>query len=93
MSYVGRATPGADNQAFVDASAIRVKDIVSDELLTPSKKYFSATGISVDDFDIGDTITFDYNAGFGRLTKDVRVQNMFVSVTGGNLETLTLDFV
>ena len=93
LSYVGRAVPGADNQAFVDASAIRVRDIVSDELLTPSKKYFSATGISVDDFDIGDTISFDYNAGFGRLTKDVRVQNLFVSVTAGNLESLTLDFV
>ena len=93
LSHVGRAVPGADNQAFVDASAIRVKDIVSDELLTPSKKYFSATGISVDDFDIGDTITFDYDAGFGRLTKDVRVQNMFISVTAGNLETLSLDFV
>lgn len=93
LSYVGRAVPGADNQAFVDASAIRVRDIVSDELLTPTKKYFSATGISVDDIDIGDTVTFDYNAGFGRLTKDVRIQNMFVSVDAGNAESLTLDFV
>lgn len=93
LAYAARAVPGADSQAFLDATAIRLRDITSAELFTPSKNYFSATGVSVDDIDIGDTVTFEYDAGFGRLQKDIRIQNMFVSVTAGNLEKLTLDFV
>lgn len=93
LAYVARAVPGIDSVADLTNIATRIRDIVSDELFTPNKKYGSATGVSVDDFDIGDTVTFDYNAGFGRLVYAKRVKNIFVSVTGGNLETLTLDFV
>jgi hypothetical protein len=93
LAYAGRAVPGADSQTFLDATAIRLRDISSAELFTPSQKYFSATGISVDDIDIGDTIEFEYDAGFGSLQKSVRIQNLFVSVSGGDLEHLTLDFV
>jgi len=93
LAYIARAAPGIDSSTDLTEIATRLKDIASAELFTPNKKYFSATGVSVDDFDIGDTVTFDYNAGFGRLVSSRRVKNMFISVTAGNLELLTLDFV
>ncbi len=93
LAYVARAVPGIDSTSDLTDIATRTSEITGVELFTPNKKYFSATGISVDDFDIGDTITFDYDAGFGRLVINTRVKNMFISVTAGNLELLTLEFV
>ncbi len=93
LAYVSHSVIGVSSQTELDAVAGQTRDVAKKELLSPNKEFDSVTGASYDDFEPGDTISFEYNPGFGRIKYDARVKNQFVSVQTSGIEKLTVDFV
>lgn len=54
---------------------------------------FPVLGALVDDFDVGDTITWIYNYGLGSITLQRDVYRRIVKIDGAGTETMSLEFV
>lgn len=93
LAYVSHSVIGVSGQTELDNIAAQTRDIAKVELLQPTKEFSSVTGASYDDFEPGDTVSYEYNPGFGRIKYDGRVKNQFVSIAESGTEKLTIDFV
>jgi hypothetical protein len=93
LAYITHTSVGVTNVSELANIAIESRDIAKLPVFTPNKEFWSVTGASVDDFDVGDTITFEYDPGIGYMTYVGRVKNIYVSVQEGSQEKLTLEFM
>lgn len=93
LAYVSHTVIGVSSQTELDGIANQTKNTAKAQLLSPNKEFQSVTGADVASFQPGDTISFEYNPGFGRIKYDARVKNQFVSVGSEGFEKLTVDFV
>lgn len=93
LAYVAHTSIGVPNTTELINVAVRTRDIAKRSVFIPPKEFFSLPGATVDDFDVGDTVTIEYDAGFGAMTYVGRVKNIFVSVQEGGQDKLTLEFV
>jgi hypothetical protein len=50
-------------------------------------------GASVEDFNVGDTVTYTYDAGLGQQTGPYRIRKRRVTVTEAGQEHMAVDFV
>ena len=93
LAYVAHTSMGVPNTGELGNVAVRTRDIAKRSVFIPPKEFFAQPGATVDDFDIGDTITSEYDAGFGSLSYAGRVKNIFVSVQEGGQDKLTVEFI
>lgn len=93
LAYVTHTAVGVPNATEVGQVATRTKDMAKRSVFLPPKEFWAMPDATVLDFDIGDTITAEYNAGFGSVIYVGRVKNMFVSVQEGGQDKLTIEFV
>lgn len=93
LAYVAHSSLGVPNATELAAVAGRTSNIARKSVFIPPHNFWSMQGASVDDFDVGDTITVEYDAGFGSMTYVGRVKNQFISVQEGGQDKLTVEFI
>lgn len=93
LAYVAHSVVGVGNQTELDNIASQTVAIVKSQLIGPNKNFDSVTGMDYDAFAPGDTISYEYDTGFGRIKYDARVKQQWVSVTDAGAEQLTVEFV
>ena len=79
-------------QATLDDHAERLAQDMGTQHLVLSPTLLPVTGFGVGDFDIGDLMLYDYDAGLGQQTQVVRVAQLEVQVSTGS-ELLTIGVV
>lgn len=70
-------------QATLDDHAARLASDLGVQHFTLSPKLLPVTGFGVGDFDIGDVLLYDFDAGLGRQTQSVRLLSFDVDVSNG----------
>lgn len=93
QSVVATNVFGVNTQAEIDSYTTQAMVLSRNPYFVPSKEYFSVTGASIDDFDVGDRTTFVYDPGFGEVTLQQDVKNINVSVSPDGNEKLGVEFV
>lgn len=58
----------------------------------PGPNMIPVTGADVNDFGVGDTVTYTYDAGLGQQTGSFRIMKRTVSVDADGQENMTVDF-
>lgn len=86
-SYVTRSYNDISVQATLDDHAARTLVDVGSQLFTLAPTLLPVSGFSHGDFNTGDLITYDFDAGLGRQTFTVRVASIELSLDSGR-ETL-----
>lgn len=93
LAYVTHTASGVGSTTEIGQVAVRTRDMAKRSVFLPSKEFFAMPDADVFSFDVGDTISSEYNAGFSPLTYIGRVKNKFVSVQEGGQDKLTVEFV
>jgi hypothetical protein len=93
LAYVTANIFGVSTQTEIDSYTTQAQALARNAYFTPSKEYIAISGATIDDFDIGDTVTFVYDPGFGELTISQDVKNINVSVSPEGNEKLNVEFV
>lgn len=91
-SYVTRAFQDISVQATLDDHAQRAADDNATAAVTLAPTLLPVPGFAYGDFQTGDTIAYDYDAGLDRQTMTPRVQSIAVSTDTGR-ELLTVGLV
>lgn len=92
LAYATYSSIGVPTQGELDNLASSVRDQARESVFTPPEEFWSVHGATVDDFDTGDVVTFEYDAGFGLIVRKARVKNFFVSVQEGGQDKLSVEF-
>jgi hypothetical protein len=79
-------------QATLNDHATRLAGDLGAQHLVVSPTLLPVSGFGVGDFDIGDVMLYDYDAGLGRQTQLVRVQQLEVNL-GSGAEVLTIGVI
>lgn len=90
--YITRQWQNIADQAALDDAAVRALADADNQVLTVAPKLLPVAGFSFGDFDTGDLIAYDYDAGIGRQVTTVRVASITVDVSSG-AEQLAVGFV
>lgn len=84
---------GVATQAEIDSYTLQAMALAKNPYFVPSREYISVAGAGVDNFDVGDTVSFVYDPGFGEVTIVQDVKNINVSVSPEGTEKLNVEFV
>ena len=82
-SYVTRSYSDISVQATLDDHAARALVDVGSQIFTISPTLLPVIGFAHGDFNVGDLITYDFDAGLGRQTFTVRVASIELSLDSG----------
>ena len=82
-SYVTRSYSDISVQATLDDHAARALVDVGSQIFTISPTLLPVIGFAHGDFNVGDLITYDFDAGLGRRTFTVRVASIELSLDSG----------
>lgn len=93
LAYVTTNVFGVATQAEIDSYTTQAMVLSRNPYFVPSKEYFTVQGASITDFDVGDTVSFVYDPGFGEITLQQDVKNINVSVSPDGNEKLGVEFV
>lgn len=93
LAHVTHTASGVASSAEVTQIATRTRDVAKRSVFLPPREHFAVWGATVVDFDIGDTVTVEYNAGFSMMTYVGRVKAIHVSVQEGGQDKISLEFV
>jgi hypothetical protein len=88
-SYVTRSYTGTAVQSQLDDTAARVAADMSTQLFTIAPKLLPVPGFGYGDFNVGDQVTYDFDAGLGRQTFTVRISSISTTLDTGR-EILTV---
>lgn len=93
----GRATVGASfdgvtSQTTLEQHTTGLLDARAAMLFAPGPGLVPVVGANVPDFDIGDTVQYEYDAGLGLKTGSFRVAGRVVSVDENGQETMAVTF-
>ena len=91
-SAVSGTWNGISVQGTLDDHTGRLLTTRSKMLLTTEPDLIPIVGASVGDFAVGDTVVFDYDPGFGRITENRRIVRMRIQVADDGNETIALGF-
>lgn len=92
-SYVTANVFGVSSQTEIASYTTQAMSLARNPYFVPSREYMAVQGASVDDFDVGDTVSFVYDPGFGEITISQDVKNINVSVAPDGNEKLNVEFV
>lgn len=92
-AQVARSWQDVKVQATLDDHVARVADDLSTMRLSVEPRLIPVEGADVTDFDAGDLVTYDYDAGLGTITATQRVRQKQVSVSRTGREELAVRFV
>jgi hypothetical protein len=93
LAYVTTNVIGVATVTEIDSYTTQAAALARNPYFVPSKEYISVQGASIDDFDVGDTVSFVYDPGFGEITIESDVKNINVSVTPDGNEKLNVEFI
>lgn len=93
LSFVTTNVFGVATIPEIISYTTQAATLAKNPYFVPSKEYISVIGASIDDFDVGDTIDFVYDPGFGEITLQQDVKNINISVSPDGNEKLTVEFV
>ncbi len=92
-AQVAKAWPDVSVQVTLDDHASRVAEDLSTMRLSVSPRLVPVDGADATDFDAGDQVTYDYDAGLGQITVAQRVRTKRVAVSEKGREELSVRFV
>lgn len=84
---------GADTAALLTDAAQAASDDRDGGLFVPGPGLIPVAGAGVEDFGVGDIITYTFDAGLGQQTGGYRIAAKSVEVGPEGQETITVDFV
>lgn len=83
---------GVTQQTTLDQHTQALLDARADVLFLPGAGLVPTAEVPIGSFDIGDTVTYDYDAGLGRQTGAFRVAELVTSVDEGGRESMAVRF-
>lgn len=93
LAYVAHTAVGVSNQTELDNIGANTVAQAKKQLITPNQDFDSVTGMDYDAFKPGDTISFEYDPGFGRIKYDARVKTQIIRAQNDGSEKITVEFV
>lgn len=90
---VGSTYDGVTEQATLDQHTAAMVAVRDEAYVVPASKMIPVAEADVDDFNVGDTITYDFDAGIGRQTINRRIAKRTVSVSRDGAEDMEVAFV
>jgi hypothetical protein len=89
---VSKSFDGVTEQATLDDHTATMLNGRAAALLTPGPGLMPVADANVEDFDIGDTVTYEYDAGLGIQSGAFRVASRQVSIDEDGVETMAVSF-
>ena len=83
---------GVTVQGTLDQHTAALLDVRDQALFVPGPGLFPVADADVDDFDIGDTVTYEYDSGLGIRSGAFRVASREVSIDQDGAETMAVTF-
>lgn len=81
-----------NTQALADDLAQAVLDARGEALFQPGANLLPVAGAGYDDFGVGDTVTYSFDAGLGRQTGTYRIAKRTLEVGDDGTETMGVEF-
>lgn len=84
---------GADDATNLSDAADEYLADRGDAFFAPGPSILPITGAGIDDFNVGDTVTYTFDAGLGQVTGAWRVRKRRVTVETTGKETMQVEFI
>jgi len=89
---LGSTVDQVSEQALLDDLAQGAVDARAEPYFQPSSGLVPVSGARVDDFNVGDTVSYAFDAGLGQQTGSYRVTRRQISVKNNGTERISVEF-